>query len=47
MIKVGKRSRAKYWGSYVVEDIVELKKAVKCIDSPRFGGLIYEERMME
>jgi len=30
MIKVGKRSIVKYWGSFVVEDLVMLEKPVKC-----------------
>ena len=30
MILVGKRSKAKYWGGYVVEDIVKLREPIKC-----------------
>jgi len=30
MIKIGKKTNAKYWGEFIVEDIVELHESVKC-----------------
>lgn len=30
MIKIGKRSRAKYWGKYEVKDFVSLNAPIKC-----------------
>ena len=30
MIKVGKRSKAKYWGAFEVQDVVTLDSPVKC-----------------
>jgi len=30
MIKVGKRSKAKYWGAFKVQDVVTLGSPVKC-----------------
>jgi hypothetical protein len=30
MIKIGKKTNAKYWGEFTVEDVVELQDSVKC-----------------
>lgn len=30
MIKIGKRSKAKYWGEFQVQDVVKLDNPVKC-----------------
>jgi len=30
MIKVGKKTKAKYWGNFIVEKVVKLDQPVKC-----------------
>ncbi|MFH1718888.1 MAG: hypothetical protein ABIF19_16150 [Planctomycetota bacterium] len=35
MIKVGKRSKAKYWGGFEVQDLVTLDSPVKCFSTEK------------
>jgi hypothetical protein len=35
MIKVGKKTKAKYWGEFTVETIVELDNPVKCFSTEK------------
>ncbi|MEM4213450.1 MAG: hypothetical protein QXO63_03990 [Thermoplasmatales archaeon] len=35
MVKVGKRSKAKYWGTFKVQDIVMLDSPVKCFSEEK------------
>ncbi len=35
MIKVGKKTRAKYWGAFTVEKLVRLDKPVRCLSSEK------------
>lgn len=35
MIKVGKKTKAKYWGNFTVEKIVELDSPVRCFSTDK------------
>jgi hypothetical protein len=35
MIKVGKKTKAKYWGNLTVQKVVQLDKPVKCLSSEK------------
>jgi hypothetical protein len=35
MIKIGKKTKAKYWGNFTVEKIVKLKNPVRCFSSEK------------
>ena len=35
MIKVGKKTKAKYWGNFKVEKVVKLDKPVKCFSAEK------------
>ncbi|MGD0277642.1 MAG: hypothetical protein ABSB79_16635 [Syntrophales bacterium] len=35
MIKVGKKTKAKYWGNFTVQKVVQLDNPVKCVSSEK------------